>query len=196
MKKRTFSTLKSGISARLFVLLSMHRFKKLDFSAMIYSPLRIEGSEYISIHRNVRIKKFAWLFAAKIDDFEPELIINEGCGIGDFSHISAVRKVIFGKNVLTGNGVLISDNMHSYEDINVPIIDQKIKFKGEVIIGDGAWIGENACVIGAKVGKNSVIGANSVVTKDVPDYSVAAGIPARVIRRYNCHTGLWEVTEG
>jgi acetyltransferase-like isoleucine patch superfamily enzyme len=61
-----------------------------------------------------------------------------------------------------------------------------------VTIGDGAWIGENACVIGASVGKNAVIGANAVVTQDVPDFSVAVGVPARIIKRYNPSSQCWE----
>ncbi|WP_350669671.1 DapH/DapD/GlmU-related protein, partial [Pseudoalteromonas sp. 43-MNA-CIBAN-0464] len=65
-------------------------------------------------------------------------------------------------------------------------IHQPVKFHRDVLIKSGAWIGENVCIIGASVGKNSVVAANSVVTKDVPDYCVVAGAPARIIKRY-CH---------
>jgi acetyltransferase-like isoleucine patch superfamily enzyme len=71
-------------------------------------------------------------------------------------------------------------------------MDQPVTFTRKVEIGSGSWIGENACIIGAKVGENSVIGANSVVTKDIPDYCVAVGIPARVIRKYNREKKVWE----
>lgn len=66
--------------------------------------------------------------------------------------------------------------------------------KGDsVIISDGTWIGTNAVIVGnVKIGKNCVIGANSVVTKDIPDYCIAAGIPARIIKRYNIETHSWE----
>jgi acetyltransferase-like isoleucine patch superfamily enzyme len=56
----------------------------------------------------------------------------------------------------------------------------------------GAWLGENVCVIGASIGKNSVIGANSVVTKNIPDYCVAVGSPAKVIKKYNVEKQIWE----
>lgn len=59
-------------------------------------------------------------------------------------------------------------------------------------IGEGSWLGENVCVIGASVGKHCTIGANAVVTKDIPDYSVAVGIPAKVIKQYNFKTQRWE----
>jgi acetyltransferase-like isoleucine patch superfamily enzyme len=60
------------------------------------------------------------------------------------------------------------------------------------VIGEGSWLGENVCVIGASIGKHCVIGANSVVTKDIPDYSVAVGIPAKVIKKYNFNKCEWE----
>jgi acetyltransferase-like isoleucine patch superfamily enzyme len=64
-------------------------------------------------------------------------------------------------------------------------------FKKEVIIGSGSWIGENVCIIGASVGRNSVIGCNSVVTKDIDDYCIAVGSPARVIKRFDFNTRQW-----
>lgn len=68
---------------------------------------------------------------------------------------------------------------------------QPLKVKAEVQIGDGSWIGENVSIIGEIVGKNCVIGANSVVTKDIPDFSVAVGIPAKIIKQYNQTTKQW-----
>ena len=68
---------------------------------------------------------------------------------------------------------------------------QPIKQINTVIVGDGSWLGENVCVIGAKIGKNCVIGANSVVTKDIPDYCVAVGAPAKVIKRFDFVNQQW-----
>ena len=91
--------------------------------------------------------------------------------------------------------VYLSDNLHSYLNIDLPVIDQQIQQTNPVLIGDGAWIGENVCVIGASVGRNSVIGANSVVTKDIPDYCIAVGSPAIIIKRYNADTKQWCKTD-
>jgi acetyltransferase-like isoleucine patch superfamily enzyme len=76
----------------------------------------------------------------------------------------------------------------------VPVKDQGIIQLAEVSIGDGTWIGENACVIGAKIGKNCVIGANSIVKTDIPDYCVVAGAPAKIIKRYDLRKKTWERT--
>lgn len=167
----------------IYFLLNKPRYKQMEFGALICNPLRLDGTEYMSIYKNVVVQKYSWLIALKIDEYDPKLIINEGCVIGHFNHIAAVRKVILGKYVLTADRVYISDSQHNFENTNVPIMHQGVRFTSEVSIGDGSWIGENVCVLGAKIGKNCVIGANSVVIDDIPDYSVAMGVPARVIRR-------------
>ena len=79
----------------------------------------------------------------------------------------------------------ITDCDHEYRDINVPVIDQGIVQRGQMVsIGEGSYIGINAVIVGnVKIDKHCVIGANSVVTKDVPDYCVAVGSPARVIKK-------------
>lgn len=179
------------IGLALFYILNKYRFKRLDLRAMMTKPLRVEGSRYISILSGAKIKPYVWLAAIKLDEHDPDLTIGEGCSIGDFSHLVAVRKVVLGKHVLTANGVYITDNLHGFQDIHTPIMHQPVQFKSEVTIGDGSWLGENVCVIGAKIGKNCVIGANAVVTKDIPDYSVAVGCPAKVIRRYDVVSEEW-----
>jgi acetyltransferase-like isoleucine patch superfamily enzyme len=180
----------------LFYLLNCSFYRKLEFRAYIFKALRIDGRKYISIYKNVRIKKYCWLMAMKIDDHDPELVIHEGCAIGDYNHIASVRKVVFEKNVLTANNVYISDNLHSYEDIHTPVMFQPVRYKSEVCIGEGSWIGENACIIGARIGKHCVVAANSVVTEDVPDYCVVAGMPARIIKRFSSEAKKWEKVFG
>ena len=110
-------------------------------------------------------------------------------------HLGKYEKIEIGKKVLIANKVYISDNRHGYKNILLPIIDQPVEQINAVIIGDGAWLGENVCVIGACVGKNSVIGANAVVTNDIPDYCVAVGAPAKIIKRYNFELKEWCKTD-
>ena len=167
------------------------RFKKLACKTVIYRSVRIQGKKYISISNKTVIQRFGWLLALKIDNINPVLEIGENCAIGDFSHIAAVRKVIIEDNVLIANKVYISDNVHTFEDVNKPIMNQQVAFKKEVIIRSGAWLGENVCVIAANVGKNSVIGANSVVTKDIPDFCIAVGCPAKVIKKFDFELQQW-----
>jgi len=78
------------------------------------------------------------------------LIIEDGCVLGHFNHIYATKSIIFHKDVLTADKVYISDNLHGYEDISIPIKDQPVIQNGMVEIGEGTWLGENVCVLGAK----------------------------------------------
>ncbi len=170
------------------------RFKRFGKSRIII-PLKINGAEYIEIGDNVRIAYKGWLTAEKRNDCIPRLIIGDRTIIGHFSTISCVKDVYIGKNVLIADRVYISDNIHSYEDITIPVMHQPTIFKNSVYVGDDSWIGANVSIIGARIGKHCVIGANSIVTKDIPDYSVAVGSPARVIKRYNFETNLWQRTD-
>lgn len=168
-------------------------FGSIGKKVFIFSPLKIDGKKNIHIEDNVHVYYKTWLYALPVTGCkECKLIIGKGSTIGNFNHIVASHSIVIGKNVLTADKVYISDNIHSYEDIEVPIKEQKILQKKEVQIGDGSWLGENVCIIGATIGKHCVIGANSVVTKDIPDYCVAVGVPAKVIKRYNPDIRKWE----
>ena len=175
----------------IYYFLNVRQFHKLPFKAMVFFSVRVQGKKYISISKNSVIQRYGWLLALKIDNHEPELSIGKGCAIGDFCHITAVRKVQIENYVLMANHVYISDNLHAYQDINIPIIKQDVVFKSAVNIGTGTWIGENVCIIGASIGKNCVIGANSVVTKDIPDYCIAVGSPARIIKKFDHLQNSW-----
>ena len=156
----------------------------------------LSGSNRIFIGSKVYINDKAWLACAPLTgDVNCRLSIGDGTYIGRFSHIYATSKIEIGKKVLMADKVYISDNLHSYENIEMPVIDQPIKQTSPVIIADGAWLGENVCVIGASVGRNSVVGSNSVVTKDIPDYCVAIGSPAVVVKRYNFDNKQWQKTD-
>ena len=156
----------------------------------------LSGGKRIFIGLKVYINDKGWLACAPLTgDTNAKLIIGDGTYIGRFCHIFATSKIEIGKKVLMADKVYISDNLHNYENIEMPVIDQPIKQTNRVIIFDGAWLGENVCVIGASVGKNSVIGANSIVTKDIPDYCIAIGSPAVIIKRYNFDTKQWQKTD-
>lgn len=120
--------------------------------------------------------------------------IGKGSEIGERCRISIANSLEIGEKVLLSPNVYITDCDHEYRDINVPVIDQGIVQRGQkVSIGGGSYIGINAVIVGnVKIGNHCVIGANSVVTKDVPDYCVAVGSPAKILKRYNLETQLWE----
>lgn len=131
----------------------------------------------------------------RIDCSEKGVVeLGEYVSLNTGTRIEAEESVILGKYVTIGPYVYISDRSHEYRDISDPIISQGYFSQGEgVQIGDETWIGVHASVIGAvKIGKHCVIGANSVVTSDIPDYSVAVGTPARVIKKYDFEKKQWE----
>ncbi len=169
------------------------QFKYFGKKSRIDKPLRIEGKKYIEIEDKVYVQPYTWLACQPLTGYQsPILKIGKGSTIGNFNHIYATQSIIFENDVLTADKVYVSDNLHDYEVLDRPIIQQPIKQVNNVRIGEGSWLGENVCVIGASIGKHCTIGANSVVTHDIPDYSVAVGAPARVIKQYNFETKQWE----
>lgn len=173
-------------------LIYFSAFKKIGKHVRIYSPLRIDGAKNIIIGDSVMIFKGTWLASISLNNEEkPSLEIREGVTIGHFNHIIATSSIIIEPYVLTASGVYISDNLHNYEDISLPIKKQQIKQCPPVRIGEGSWIGEHVCIIGASIGKHCVIGANAVVTHDIPDYCVAVGVPAKIIKRFDFNNNIW-----
>ena len=155
------------------------------------SPCRLDGPQNIKLGATVFFQRGLWLYAHGIEGIPAELIIGDNCVFGYNNHVSCVRRVEIGSAVLTANNVFIGDNYHDYHDIGLPIMQQPVRFKKAVQIGEGSWLGENVCIIAASVGKNCVIAANSVVTKDIPDFCVAAGAPARIVKRFDVKNTRW-----
>lgn len=150
----------------------------------------IKGSKYIEIGVGTCFGKGAAITAwdnYENKKFTPSIIIGKNCHFGDYIHITSINKINIGENVLTGRWVTITDNGHGTTDtetLTIPPIKRKLYSKGTVNIGDNVWIGDKATILsGITIGKGAIIAANSVVTKDIPDYCIAAGIPAKVIKR-------------
>lgn len=115
----------------------------------------------------------------------PVVKIGNRCLIGRGSSIIGHWSIEIGDDVFTGMNVYITDQNHGYENLEEPIGTQ-IPNEEAVSIGEGSWIGSGAVILpGVKIGKHVVVGANSVVTSDVPDYSVVVGAPGRVIRQHD-----------
>ena len=184
--------IKSKFQKAFFLLFYKSSFSAFGLRSTLLFPFKVNGAKYIRIGKKVHINEQAWLLSQQIDEQDPKIEIGDYTYIGRNAHIVSVRDVKIGNSVLIADKVYISDNLHDYQDIKVPIKSQAVVFKKSVYIGDHSWLGENVCVIGASVGKHSVVGANSVVTSDIPDYSIAVGTPAKVIKQYNHQTNQWE----
>lgn len=154
-------------------------------SIIMWKPYTLLGTQNIYIGNNVVIESGVQLVTYSTKDYKPEIHISDNTLIRRNSHITAINKIRIGKNVLTGTNVLISDNGHgdsSRQNMNVQPRLRQLVSKGEVIIEDNVWIGNNVCILGGvRIGMGSIIGANTVVTKDIPPYSIAAGVPAKII---------------
>ena len=169
------------------------RFKHFGRRSKLVAPMRLDGPQNIVVGNGVYVGYAVWLGAPSCGiSSSPLLQIGDGCRIGNFNHIYAVRKIVIEKDVLTADKVCILDSRHGFEDIDTPIWKQPVEPLSEVRIGEGSWLGEHVCRLGASVGKQCVIGANSVVTHDIPDSSVAVGMPAKIIKKFNFETHRWE----
>lgn len=187
-------------SFRLFVSLI---YTKLFFrkARLIRLPFDIRNRSSIHIGDN-----FTCGFSCRIEAYpeienEITLVIGNNVEINDFVHISSRRKVFIGDNVLIASKVFITDLNHgSYSGIkgdspNVPPSKRKLN-SSDVIIENNVWIGEGVCVLpGVKIGQGSIIGALSVVSKDIPSNSIAVGTPARVIKKFDSVEEKWKLIE-
>lgn len=182
-----------NLIGHLYTLLSPTlRSAKVNKTALIIKPLKMDNAKAISIGARTYIGHYAWLMGGSADK-KITIQIDENVQIGHFAHIVGMENVHIEKKVLIADKVFISDCTHNYNNIDIPIMDQGVKVLKPVTIGEGTWIGENVCVCGANVGKHCVIGANSVVLRDIPDYCVAAGNPARVIKKYDFTEQRWKI---
>jgi acetyltransferase-like isoleucine patch superfamily enzyme len=111
------------------------------------------------------------------------VVVGEGCFLNKNTMIAAQEEVTIGDHVMFANGCFISDAAHGYDRDDIPVTWQGFTSKGPTRIGSNCWFGVN-CVVntGVTIGDRCVIGANSVVTKDIPPGVIAAGAPAKVIR--------------
>jgi acetyltransferase-like isoleucine patch superfamily enzyme len=183
-----------------WMLIPRHQAKPRKWVSWFVNPFYHKKGKHSVIRRSTRMdvvpfNKFELGDFSTIEDF---CTINNGVGhviIGNESRIG-MSNVIIGP-VTIGNAVIFAQNIvmsglnHSYEDITLPISKQK-ESTALIVIEDECWIGANAVITaGVTIGKHSVIAAGSVVTKNIPPYSVAVGNPARVIKQYNFETKQW-----
>ena len=163
-------------------------------SIMAFPPGSVFGEGGIEIGDDTLIGQLVTISAGTLpgqDLFGMTLLrIGDRCVIGRGSHIVAHQDVTIGDDVWTGPYVYITDQNHGYENPDVPIGNQH-PVNSPVSIGAGSWLGANAIILpGARIGRNVVVAAGSVVRGDVPDRCVVAGVPARIVRE---HTGAgWQ----
>ncbi len=187
----TFDTFSRGINYLKNCIHSAWLKRKLHAGEGLFvrTPSCIKGGNYITIGKHFisrgGLRLEAW-DCYNGCSYHPSINIGSNVSFGDSCHIGAINQISIGNGVLMASKIFITDHFHgtiSAEDKDIPPVQRKLISKGPVVIGDNVWIGDNAVIMpGVTIGRGAIIGANAVVTKDIPDYCVAVGVPAKVIK--------------
>ena len=176
-------------------------FTKLFFpqARIIRFPFDVRGKKYIYWGTQLTTGYGCRIEAYPLNKQDKKVLkFGKDVQLNDYVHITAMRSVIIGNNVLMASKIYISDCTHgsySLEKSDSPEIPpmQRDYYCKPVRIEDNVWLGEFVSVLpGVTIGKGAIVGANSVVTKDLPPYVIAVGIPAKPIKKYNFETQTWE----
>ena len=156
-------------------------------SVICFPPTALLNEHYIHIGAHTMIGPGVTLSAGMVPGqqcvSDPVVRIGDRCLIGKGSGIVGHLSIEIGDDVWTGHHVYITDQNHGYEDPSVPISKQSMP-EAPVRGGSGSWLGHGTVVLpGSTIGEHVVVGANSVVRGEIPAYSVAAGVPAKVVKR-------------
>lgn len=161
-------------------------------------PIEIRGKKYIDFGRNLTLGKGSKIEAYPYINKGKIIKFGSNVGINDYAHITGVNSVTIGNNVLIAGKVFISDTNHGsyYGGMDDSDPESIVRFRPvsgkPIFIDDNVWIGESVAILsGVTIGRSSIIGANSVVTKDIPPYTIAAGAPAIAIKKYNFKLKKW-----
>jgi acetyltransferase-like isoleucine patch superfamily enzyme len=192
--------LQAALAVASAVQRRLHRFGRLGRGSLVRPPYTITAHDRIFIGDRTFIGPNALLSVVKEhrgERYAPTLRIGDDTSIGQNFVVSCVADVWVGSKVLISSNVFIGDSMHRYDDPWRAVIEQPLLRRGPAHIGDGAFIGIGAIIMpGVSVGRHAVVGAGAVVTDDVPDFCVAAGNPARIIKRYDFARGGWMDVDG
>jgi lipopolysaccharide O-acetyltransferase len=174
-------------------------YTKLFFTnaRLIRLPFDIRNKKYIKIGNSFTTGFGCRLEAYPVDNYSNTLFIGHNVEINDYVHIAAGEKIVIGDNVLIASKVFISDLNHGIykgdsQDNPLSPPSKRMLSTSPVIIEDNVWIGEGVCIMpGVSIGKGSIIGALSVVTKNIPDFCIAVGSPASVIKKFDFISQKW-----
>jgi acetyltransferase-like isoleucine patch superfamily enzyme len=182
------------VKRKLFTLILSSSFFSIGDGTIVVPPIRFENLAQISLGKNVLIMRDCWIQVISVNEKsrDPVISIGNNVIIGMGATISGIRRIVIEDFALFARNVYISDHGHEFHDIERPISLQGIRKIDDVKIGYGAWLGQNVVVLpGVSIGRNAVVGANSVVNSDIPDYCVAVGSPAKIVSRYDSELRCW-----
>ncbi len=162
-------------------------------SCLVFPQGALYNERYIRIGRDTVVGPYASLTAGMAPGqqmpTDPVVRIGDRCVIGRGSHIVGHWSIEIGDDIQTGPYVYITDQNHSYRDPGSPI-GRQLPVEASVRIGSGSWLGAHCVVLpGADLGINTVVAAGAVVRGRVPDHCIVAGVPARIVRRFDPDEG-------
>ncbi len=169
-------------------------FGKYGRDVYIFPGGRIVRPRFISVGNHVRIGKNTDIYVHPDSPDSKRYLIEIGdhAHIGNYNIIGARNSVVLEENVLLGPRVIIVDHSHRYEDVEVPVKLQGVTEGGRVRLERDCWVGANVFILpNVTIGRHAIIGANSVVNRDIPPYSIAVGAPAKVVKRYDFDLKKW-----
>ena len=152
----------------------------------------------MKIGNRVQIHRASWInIPDPSQTDEPIIILENGCGIGRGVQISAKNRIHLERDVMVAAYSFITDHNHAFEDVKVPTAFQGITEGGTIRIEEECWIGFGVTIVCSQgelvIGKHSVIGANSLVTRSIPPYSIVLGNPARIVKQFHPENETWEL---
>jgi acetyltransferase-like isoleucine patch superfamily enzyme len=158
-------------------------------------------AKYISLGDSVSLGRNVWINIAEVPNSdEPVIILEQGCQVGRGGVISAINRIHVERDTIFGPSVFITDHNHAFEDVTVPVGHQGTTEGGTIRIEEGSWIGFGAAIVCNQgelvIGRNSVVGANAVVSRSIPPYSVVTGNPARTAKHYDPLQQKWVLGAG
>ncbi|MBF8456587.1 acyltransferase [Kaistella sp. G5-32] len=163
-------------------------FGKFGMPSYLGKPIFLKGIRNVFIGKKVRILPHLRMETQN----EGTIHIQDDVVISQNVHLTSAGNLTIGKGSLILGNVFITNIDHDYKEIGVPILKQKISVK-ETQIGENCFIGMGAAIMaGTILGKQCVVGANSVVRGIFPDYCVIVGSPAKIVKNYNPETQIWE----
>ncbi|MCT3834386.1 acyltransferase [Elizabethkingia anophelis] len=164
-------------------------FGKFDLPSYIGRPIFLFGINKIFIGKRVRIFPNVRL---EVHGSDSSITIKDNVAIGQNVHITSGENLIIGESTTILANVFITNIDHDYKEINKHILNQKMIIR-KTVIGDNCFIGIGAAIqAGSILGKQCIVGANSVVRGEFPDYCVIVGSPAKIIKKFNFKTQNWE----
>lgn len=166
-------------------------------NSKLFFPYNLAGQENIAIGENTVILEHSRMNIWKDKDGNyPKVVIGNNCYIGYYFSLLAAKDIIIEDHVLFASNVLINSHSHGINPESEDYYSEQPLTGSSIKIGEGCWIGEKVCILpGVTIGKKCIIGANSVVTKSVPDFSIAVGAPARVVKRWDFDHHEWKKIE-